>query len=102
MVIKIDIDQIVEKEESNFSGRIQYGQNRARPRYEQNYRNDCRRGKFRGNMRTHHNFGRQNSRIVEEDIEEVIEMKIIIEKEVGVGLEKDHFQGIIIEETTEA
>ena len=44
-------------------------------------------------------------RIVEEDIEEIIEMKIITEKEVGVGVEKDHFQGIIviiIEEMTEA
>ena len=43
-------------------------------------------------------------RIVEEDIEENIKMKIITEKEVGVGLEEDHFQGIIIkmEETTEA
>ena len=30
-------------------------------------------------------------------------MKIITEKEVGVGLDKDHFQGtLMIEETTEA
>ena len=41
-------------------------------------------------------------RIVEEDIEEIIGMKIITEKEVGVGLEKDYFQRIIIEEMTEA
>ena len=31
---------------------------------------------------------------IEEDIEEIIGMWIITEKEVGVGLEKDHFQGI--------
>ena len=38
---------------------------------------------------------------MEEDIEEIIGMRIITEKEVGVGLEKDHFQGIlIIEEMT--
>ena len=42
-------------------------------------------------------------RVMEENIDEIIGMKIITEKEVGVGLEKDHFQGIlIIEEMTEA
>ena len=42
-------------------------------------------------------------RMVEENIEEIIEMKITVKKEVGVGLEKDQFQGIlIIEETAEA
>ena len=35
-------------------------------------------------------------RIVEENIEVIIGMKIIPEKEVGVGLGKDHFQGILI------
>ena len=35
-------------------------------------------------------------RIVEKNIEVIIGMKIIAEKEVGVDLEKDHFQGIII------
>ena len=40
---------------------------------------------------------------IEEDIEEIIGMKIITEKEVGVGLEKDHFEGtLIIEEMTKA
>ena len=40
---------------------------------------------------------------IEEDIEEIIGMKIITEKAVGVGLDKDNFQGIlIIEEMTEA
>ena len=42
-------------------------------------------------------------RIIEESIEEIIEIKIIVEKEVGVGLVKDHFQGlVIIEGMTEA
>ena len=36
-------------------------------------------------------------KIVEENIEVIIGKKIIAEKEVGVGLEKDHFQVIIIE-----
>ena len=35
-------------------------------------------------------------RIVEENIEIIKEMKITVEKEVEVGLEKDHFQGTII------
>ena len=40
---------------------------------------------------------------IEEDIEVSMWMKIITEKEVGVGLEKDHFQGIlVIGEMTEA
>ena len=39
-----------------FSGRIQCGQNyRERPRYEQNYRNDSRRGNFRGNVKPYQN-----------------------------------------------
>ena len=42
-------------------------------------------------------------RIVGENIEEIIGMQIIAEKEVGVGLGKDHFQAILmIEGTTEA
>ena len=36
-------------------------------------------------------------RIVEEDIEEIIEMKIITEKEVDVYLEKDYYQREIVE-----
>ena len=40
---------------------------------------------------------------IEEDIKEIIGLKIIAEKEIGVGLEKDNFQGIlIIEEKIEA
>ena len=35
-------------------------------------------------------------RIVEQNIKVIIGMKLIAEREVGVGLEKDHFQGIII------
>ena len=39
--------------------RIQFsGKSRGKPRYEQNYRT----GNFRGNMRIHQNFGRQNNR----------------------------------------
>ena len=33
---------------------------------------------------------------IEENIEVIIGMEIIEEKDVGVGLEKDHFQGILI------
>ena len=36
------------------------------------------------------------NRIVEENIEVIIGMKITAENQVGVGLEKDHFQGILI------
>ena len=43
--------------------RIQFGRrSRGRPRYEQNDRNDYRRGNFRDNVRMYQNFGRQNSR----------------------------------------
>ena len=43
-------------------------------------------------------------RIVKENIEAIIEIKIMAEREVEEGLEKDHFQGImiIIEGTIEA
>ena len=42
-------------------------------------------------------------KITEENIEEIIGVKIMIKKEVDLGLGKDHFQGIpIIEEMTEA
>ena len=75
------------------SGRAQYGQIRGRPRYEQNYRTDYRRGNFRGNERMYKKF---NDRIVEGNIEEIIEMTTIIAKEVGVGLKKDNFQRVII------
>ena len=41
--------------------RIQFsGPSRGRPRYEQNNRNDFRRGNVGGNERTYQNFGRQN------------------------------------------
>ena len=33
---------------------------------------------------------------IKEHIKEIIGMKIIAEKEVWVGLEKDHFQGILV------
>ena len=53
----------------------------------QGYRNDFRRGNFRGNPGMFQNFRGQNNRV---DIKETIEM--IIMKEVGVGLEKAHRQ----------
>ena len=37
-----------------------------------------------------------DDRIVGKNIEVILRMKIIAEKKVGVGPEKDHFQGIII------
>ena len=41
--------------------RIQFsGQSRGTPRYEQNYRNDYRRGNFRNNVRMYQNLGRLN------------------------------------------
>ena len=39
-------------------------------------------------------------RIVEENTAVIIGIKIIAEKEVGVGLKKDHFQEILIIEGT--
>ena len=42
--------------------KIQYGQNRGRPRYEQNYRDNYRRQNFKGNVRMYQNFRRQNNR----------------------------------------
>ena len=41
--------------------RNQYRQNRGRPRYEENNRNDYRRETFRGNRRTYQNYGWQSS-----------------------------------------
>ena len=39
--------------------------------------------------------------IVEEDIEEIMGMKDITEKKLGLGLEKDNFQRETVEEMTE-
>ena len=62
----------------SFSERIQYGQNnRDRSRYNQNYRGDFWRGNFRGNC--------DQIRIIEVEIEEIIEMIIMKEVEVGLG-----------------
>ena len=58
------ISSIVDRRIS-FSGRIQYGQNyRGRPRYEQSYSNDVRRGNLRGNVRMYQNqnFRRQKQK----------------------------------------
>ena len=47
----------------SFSGRIQYGQDyRDTCRYNQNYRNDFRKGNFRGNLRSIQNYRGQNYR----------------------------------------
>ena len=44
-IIKIGTDQIAEIEE--------FSEDKGKPRYEQNYRNDYGRGNFRGNVRTY-------------------------------------------------
>ena len=45
----------------SFSGRIKCGQDYInRPKYELNYRNDFRRGNFRGNMRSNQMYRGQN------------------------------------------
>ena len=47
----------------SFSGRIKYGwNNRDRPRYNQNYRGDFRRGSFKGNLKSNQNYRDQNYR----------------------------------------
>ena len=47
----------------SFSGRIQYRQNYLnRPRYNQNYRGDLKRGSFRGNLQSNQNNQGQNYR----------------------------------------
>ena len=82
-ITKIDIDQIC------CDRRNQDRQNRGRLRYEQNYWT----GNFRGNARSYQDFRRK---IIEKNTEVIIGMKVIAEKEVGVGVGKDHFQGIMI------
>ena len=76
-----------------FSGRIQYGQN---------YRGRKAIGMTLGEeilevMQEHIKVRISEDRIIEVDIEEIIEM--IIMKEVGVGLEKGHIQ-VLLEEMT--
>ena len=47
----------------SFSGRLQYGWDyRDRPTYEQNYRNDFRRGNLSGNVRTNQTYRAQSYR----------------------------------------
>ena len=62
--IRIDTDQIVEIEEYNLV--VEFNKDRiieVDQGNEQSYRNDCRRGNFRGNVRVYqnHNFRRQNN-----------------------------------------
>ena len=71
------------------------GQSRGRPRYDKIIGEEILEA-----MRDHIKI--LEDRIVEQTIEAIIAMKIIAEKEVGVGLEKDHFQGIIIQGMIEA
>ena len=80
----------------SFSGRIQYGQNsRDRPRNNQNYRGDFRRGDFRGNIRTNQNYRGQNYRGGY-----LRNYRMIIMKEVEVGIGIDNI--LIIEGMKEA
>ena len=66
-------------------------QNRSRPRYKQNYkRENCR-----DNARSYQNL---EDRVVEENTEIIIGMKITAKREIEVGLGKGHFQGIVITE----
>ena len=70
--------------------RIQYGKNyRGRPRYEQSYRNDFRRGNFKSNARMYQNqnFRRQNNRGGYRG-----NYRNEIMKEAGVGLEKGNIK----------
>ena len=68
--------------------RNQYRQNTGRPRYEQEYR--------RKNIQVIWGHIKILSNRIEEIIEAIIGMRIILEKEVVVGLEKDHFWGMLI------
>ena len=83
-IIKIDIGQIVETEE--YLSLVEYSMDRTtdRPRYNQNYRGDFRRGNFRENF---DQIRIIEIKIIEVGIEEIIEM--IIMKEIEVGLGKD-------------
>ena len=62
-IIKIDIDQIAEIREYHLV--VEYNVDRItkdRPRYDQNYRNDFRRGNFRGNLRPNQTYGASTNR----------------------------------------
>ena len=94
-IIKIDIDQIVETGEFNLVDRVEVDQGMSKII-----------GMIIGEeilevMWEHTKILKDR---IEENIEEIIGMKIITEKEVvRVGLEKHHFQGVlIIEEMKEA
>ena len=59
MIDAVMINEVIKNRYRPDSGdRRQYRQGRSRPRFEHNYRG----GNFRGKVRTHQNFGRQNSR----------------------------------------
>ena len=87
-IIKIDTDQIGEIGEFNLVDKVEVDQGM----------NKIIGEKILEVMWEHTRI--LEDRIVEENIEVIIGMRIIAEKEVGVGLGKDHFQGILIIEGT--
>ena len=98
LIMRIDIDQIVEIEESNLVVEFSIDKNYlGRPRYGQSYRNEFRRGNFRGNVRMYQNqnFKRQNNRGGYSG-----NHRNKIKKEIGVGLEKGHIW-VLLEGMTE-
>ena len=95
-IIKIDIDQI-------FNLVIEYNMDRI-TEVDQGMNKIIEmtiRGNFRGNVRVYQNQNfRGRNNLIEMDIGEIIEIKYM--KEVGLGLEKEYFQRVIIEEMKEA
>ena len=83
-----------------FSGRIHYEQNyRGRPRYGQGFIGMTLGEEILEVMQEHIKVRILEDRTIEEDIEEIIGMRTMTEKEIGVGLEKDHIQTIVEGET---
>ena len=90
-IIKIGTDQIAEIEEFNLVDKVEVDKGMNKIIGEEILKVTSEHTKI------------LEDRIVEENIEVIIGMKLIAEKEVGVDLGKDHFQGIlIIEEKIEA
>ena len=81
---KIDTDQIVKIGEFSLADTVEVGQGANKTIGEEIL------GATQGHIKI------MEDRIVEENIEVIIGMKITVEREVGVGLEKDHFQEILI------
>ena len=83
-IVKIGIAKIVEIREFNLVDKTEVDQGMNQIIGEEVS------GTMQGNIKI------LEDRIVEENIEAIIGMKITVERKVGVDLEKDHFQGIII------